>query len=545
MAIVGIMILGFVFNISFSLGDQQQATTDELILVKEKVSIPFAVEFAKESLNELRYNIQTTGNDSSGTRSSRSSITYSQDPNDLEPLKGTVWKFAYTILFTTKTDTLTFGNNVETDSAGDVRLVCTTEYGKGSVYYTNVGFAAIIKSDNLYEFYIFNINNNEATGKYSSKVESTGIYSNEYSLTGKKSDGCSDISDTMTLDIPCAEFAGNSYHMVFDIYTNPDDPDGLYFQLNDINISEATSSCALIDSSLNIDNVPCVVLDGVEYTTLLLEYYPNSLDSEWYYWKVSEAKKNNLTPYKPSEWSDKIVVSKTTGTTTDSTPLYTTDTLYIDLAVENNGTSTVSKTFNITLYVDGKENKSWSKTSLTTTAYASVIDYSIGNLSAGTHNIKIKVDSTNVVSETNENDNEYTKTIIIIKPSTVNLLPYKPSGWSDKIVVATTTGTTTDSPSFYSSKTLYVSFAMENDGTSTVSTPFNTTLYVDGVEKKSWSKTSLNTTDYGAATDYSIGKLSGGTHKIKIKVDSTNVISETNESDNEYTKTITVKTLPF
>ncbi|MGA2177942.1 MAG: hypothetical protein ABSH38_23590, partial [Verrucomicrobiota bacterium] len=47
----------------------------------------------------------------------------------------------------------------------------------------------------------------------------------------------------------------------------------------------------------------------------------------------------NLTPYAPSGWSDKIVVSKVTGTTTDSSPLYTTDTLYVDWAVINNGTA--------------------------------------------------------------------------------------------------------------------------------------------------------------------------------------------------------------
>jgi hypothetical protein len=37
-----------------------------------------------------------------------------------------------------------------------------------------------------------------------------------------------------------------------------------------------------------------------------------------------------------------------------------------------------------------------------------------------------------------------------------NLTPYQPAGWSDKIVVSTTTGTTTDSPSFTTSDSLYL-----------------------------------------------------------------------------------------
>src|SRR5438067_2432479 len=45
----------------------------------------------------------------------------------------------------------------------------------------------------------------------------------------------------------------------------------------------------------------------------------------------------NLTPYTPSGWSDKIVVSRSTGITSDSSSLKTSDTLYVDWAVLNNG----------------------------------------------------------------------------------------------------------------------------------------------------------------------------------------------------------------
>ena len=62
----------------------------------------------------------------------------------------------------------------------------------------------------------------------------------------------------------------------------------------------------------------------------------------------------NLTPYQPSGWSDKIVVSNQTGTNTDDSPLYTTDTLYVDWAVINNGTAPApATTWYIDLYVNG------------------------------------------------------------------------------------------------------------------------------------------------------------------------------------------------
>ena len=133
--------------------------------------------------------------------------------------------------------------------------------------------------------------------------------------------------------------------------------------------------------------------------------------------EVTSCAQPNLTPYQPSGWSDKIVVSKTTGTNTDSSPLYTTDTLYVDWAVINNGTAATTTTYYTTLYVDGVARQSWpTSPPHNPNFYVSVTDYSIGTLSAGTHTIKIVTDATGVVAESNEGDNEYTKTITVTTP---------------------------------------------------------------------------------------------------------------------------------
>jgi hypothetical protein len=121
----------------------------------------------------------------------------------------------------------------------------------------------------------------------------------------------------------------------------------------------------------------------------------------------------NLTPFKPTGWSDKIVVSNVTGTHTDSSVLGTSDTLYVDWAIVNNGTGTrpaVNKS--ASLYVDGVLKQSWSSSSpLDPNNYGYYEDYSIGSLSAGSHTIRIQADPDNEVPETNETDNDYTKTI--------------------------------------------------------------------------------------------------------------------------------------
>jgi hypothetical protein len=250
----------------------------------------------------------------------------------------------------------------------------------------------------------------------------------------------------------------------------------------------------------------------------------------------------NLTPYEPSGWSDKIVVARTTDTTTDSTGLTTADTLYVNWAIINNGTAATASTFYTALYVDGVYQTDWSTPPpLNAGFYTFITNYSIGSLSAGTHSIEIITDVTGVITESNETDNSYTKTITVSNPNLPNLTPYEPSGWSDKIVVARSTGTTADSTGLTTADMLYVNWAVINNGTAATASTFYTALYVDGVYQIDWSTPPpLDASFYTFIANYSIGSLSAGTHSIEIITDVTGVITESNETDNSYTKTITV-----
>jgi hypothetical protein len=138
----------------------------------------------------------------------------------------------------------------------------------------------------------------------------------------------------------------------------------------------------------------------------------------------------NLTPFKPATWSDKIVVSRVTGSNTDDSPLYTTDTLSVDWAVMNDGTAAVSGAFYTDLYLDGVRIASWSSDPpLNPGYYTYVTDYSLGSLSAGTHTLSIVADSTHAVNENNESDNGYTKTINVINPP-----PPPAQGWTLTVI---------------------------------------------------------------------------------------------------------------
>jgi hypothetical protein len=150
----------------------------------------------------------------------------------------------------------------------------------------------------------------------------------------------------------------------------------------------------------------------------------------------------NLTPYKPSAWSDRIVVSTVTGTNTDVMYLSPTSTLYVDWAAINNGTAAVTSTFYTQLFVDGVLNHTWyssfsTSSPLNVNAWVYVQDYNLGALSVGTHTLRIVADSGNAIAETNESDNQYTKTIVVGP----NRTDFNFDGKSDYLLINTTGNT--------------------------------------------------------------------------------------------------------
>jgi hypothetical protein len=123
----------------------------------------------------------------------------------------------------------------------------------------------------------------------------------------------------------------------------------------------------------------------------------------------------NLTPFMPGGWSDKIVVTKNYGETTDSTPFYSTDFLYAGWAVVNNGDASTVDSFTVHLYLDGELNTSYSIPPRNPGEYGFDKVCELGNLSPGIHSIRVVADLNGEISESNELDNEYVKTITVIE----------------------------------------------------------------------------------------------------------------------------------
>ena len=127
----------------------------------------------------------------------------------------------------------------------------------------------------------------------------------------------------------------------------------------------------------------------------------------------------DLLPSRLQEWDDKIVISTVTGTTASASTFLTTDTLYLDMATLNDSSVDIANSFTSrALLIDDVLMGRFSGSSLLGGNFSYYLDYNIGTLSVGTHEIKMVVDPDNEVAESDETNNEYTRTITVEEPAT-------------------------------------------------------------------------------------------------------------------------------
>ena len=247
----------------------------------------------------------------------------------------------------------------------------------------------------------------------------------------------------------------------------------------------------------------------------------------------------NLAPFKPSGWSAQIVVSTVEDTTLDALSLTTADKLYVDAAVINSGSASVAASFSIQFYLDGQLLGTGNvPPPLDVNYYVYYADIPLGPLGPGSHSLRMVIDSGNTITESNESDNEYTKTFTVTSgPAAPNLTPYTRNGWSDKIVVSSVSGTNVDTAGLTSTDALYVDFSFINNGPAEITTAFQIKLYVDGQEKAAFPiNPPVGLNGVVSKEDFALGSLTEGNHTLKVVADTSGAVTESNESDNEYTK---------
>jgi hypothetical protein len=121
-----------------------------------------------------------------------------------------------------------------------------------------------------------------------------------------------------------------------------------------------------------------------------------------------------------------------------------------------------------------------------------------------------------------------------------NLVPAPFGGRTSPIIVSNVAGTDTDSPVLLSTDTLRVDFGVANTGLASTTTTTGQ-LLLDGAFFINVIVGSISANTVTGAADISLGSLAPGIHTITLRLDTNDTLAETNEGDNEFTKTFVVQ----
>ena len=229
---------------------------------------------------------------------------------------------------------------------------------------------------------------------------------------------------------------------------------------------------------------------------------------------------------------------------------------YISWAAINNSPYTIDYTFYVDVYLDDLLAERWPSDGIGAYQPISVIDW--GGLAArmrlrpGAHVLKLVVDSTNLVPETDESDNVY-ELEFTWAPSTIDptfplptklpdLVPSTPNGWTDSLIATSYPGDFVDGPLSVNVPT-YIRFGFRNQGLASIPGGVWVYLYLDDILVSAQLGGGLLAEETAGSSEWAdlfdVVNVTPGVHTLRLEVDATNLVMELDEQNNTVEKQFT------
>ncbi len=216
-----------------------------------------------------------------------------------------------------------------------------------------------------------------------------------------------------------------------------------------------------------------------------------------------------------------------TGITTSPSSPNSGDAVTFTATVENQGTA-AGAPGTVAFSVDGTQvtTSSNNTTALAANSTTQMSGTTTWSATTGTHTILANVDCYNITTESNESNNTYTTSLTVSAQSQPDLI---------------ITGITTSPASPTAGDAVTFTATVKNQGTA-AGAPGTVAFSVDGTQVSTSSNNTTplaanSTTQMSGTTTWS---ATGGTHTILANVDINNITTESNESNNTYTTSLTV-----
>ena len=258
----------------------------------------------------------------------------------------------------------------------------------------------------------------------------------------------------------------------------------------------------------------------------------------------------NLAPHTPDRWDGPVVAADRAGLVIN-TDLTESGEVFIRWAIANNSPNAIDYPFYVDLRFDGVTVVRWPSSGILANQVLMIADWDglgarVGPQS-GTHKLTLVVDSTGLIPETDESDNEFEMEVTWSSDEATaaerpvlkrlpDLVPRAAEGWGSPIVATSYSGDTVDGPLSVDLPS-YVRFGVRNDGLTSITEDVWVHLYLDNllVDMRTWHGLLAGVT--GAAREWAglldVANVSPGPHTLRVVVDPHNLIAESDETNND------------
>jgi hypothetical protein len=240
----------------------------------------------------------------------------------------------------------------------------------------------------------------------------------------------------------------------------------------------------------------------------------------------------------------------------NTTPVTPDQGSYLSWAIDNPTQEDATETFYVDILLDGVVLDRWISDGLEADRSGVFTDWerldSLARLEPGEHTLTLIVDSTNLVSETDESDNTFETTLVVLANSDnsdegppptrlPDLAPFVPSNWPAPIVASAYSDGKLLGP-LSANVLTYVRYSFMNQGRASAPENVYTQLYYDGVlvSKEFWSGAILGDEVVRQEWDglAETVRVTPGEHTLKFLIDPHNLIMESDETNNSYEVTL-------
>ena len=264
----------------------------------------------------------------------------------------------------------------------------------------------------------------------------------------------------------------------------------------------------------------------------------------------------NLAPFTPQGWDAPLLVSGSADDD-DGLGLRAGGESFVSWAVADTTGTRVDSRFFIDLLFDGVTVWRWTNDLLPAGGYIDISDWPdlrrLVNIDPGTHTLTLVVDPTNLVEESDETDNRVETQVVWLPPETAlssaparerlpDLAPYTPADWAGPLTANSYGEDGIDGPLSIDAPTRVLA-AFTNSGAASTGLSIWAHLYLDDVLVDVSVSPGLLVNDVTRRLRVEdlherVG-IAPGEHTLKLVIDPTDLVEESDETNNVFEKRLT------